>query len=334
MNSNPRKQVLAAIFGAVQSRALSMMAELQIAEHLSGPGLSTRQLAELTSTNEAMLERLLVLLEHMGLLTISEDGVVRNTVAGSLLHAVSEGSFANYAQLTNSEMVLHMLAYMRDSLGSGKSVFEQQNGISFYQGLQQNPEMANVFNGAMAEISAQDTPETLSSFDPGSANSVLDIGGGEGHLLAALLDKYPQLNAALVELPAVAQNAAGTLEAYCEMNRCQVYANDFLLEVPCRADIVILKRVLSHCSDNDALTLLENIRSVMTPGDRLLIIDPDTNSLYGASYNLLMVSVVGAAGVRSEQELKTLFSKTGFQYVSKQVLETELCIVEAQVEEA
>lgn len=330
MENDHRKELLGSIFGAVQAKALAMMAELGIAKYLGQQSLSIEQLAGKTCTHQATLQRLLALLKEMGLVRENNDGTFENTVAGAMLQAGHEGSFAHYALLTNSDVVLNMLAHMRESLISGQSVFEKQHGVSFYQGLQQQPDLAAVFNGAMAEISAQDIPETLAVFDPGQAKSIIDIGGGEGHLLAALLDKYPAMSGALLELPDVAEQAQTSLAPATEEDRCQIYAGDFLQNVPARADIFLLKRVLSHCSDSDARKLLSSIRQVMNNDDRLLIIDPDTDTLYGASYNLLMVSVVGATGVRTENELRDLFNETGFNYVEKNLLETELCVVEAR----
>ena len=103
---------------------------------------------------------------------------------------------------------------------------------------------------------------------------------------------------------------------------------DFLKSVPAGGDLYILKRVLSHCSKEQSRKLLTNIRSVIAPKGRVLVADPDPASLYGASFDVLMLVLLGG-GLRTGEQLKELFAATGFAY--KRTVETagELQLIEA-----
>ena len=321
--------MLPMIFGALQGKALSLMAELNIADHLMKVSMSVDELATTTETDVVAMERYTCLLEQMGLISKSESGKFTCTKLGALLQSGQSPSLHNYALLTNSDVVLEMVQHMSSTLKSGESAFAQIYGESFYQALQNKPQQAAIFDGAMQEISEKDIPEILESYDFSHYQSVIDVGGGQGYLLAALLQKYPQLKGTLFELTDVSEQARTILNTYMNNGRAQIETGSFLETISTVGDLYILKRVLSHFSDNDAHKLLSNIRACIEPGGRLLVIDPDTASLYGASFNLLMLVAVGGSGVRSEKELNSLFASNGFKYQRKIRLATELSIIEA-----
>ena len=329
-SENPAQSLLELIFSAVQGRALLSMVELRIADHLQTQALSCAELAKISGNDPMAMLRLLSLLKQLHLLNEDKEGRYQCTEKGRLLAENNSSGFCNYAKLTNSEVVMSMLQHMPSALESGESVFNKLHGRSFYQALQERPEDAAVFNGAMHEISRQDIPEILDAYDFSEVDSIADIGGGQGFLLAALLSRYPSLKASLMELEDVAESAQQQLLTFSQQHRCEIAAGDFLEAVPVDADIYILKRVLSHCTDEDAERLLANIRQRIKGNGKVLLIDPETESLYGASYNLLMLTVLGGKGVRKLDELQSLLDKTGFRFQRKLALETELCIIELE----
>ena len=323
-------KMLPLIFGAIQGKALSMMAELGIAKLINKNPMSLTELASATGTNPIALERLFCLLEHLGLVSESKENTFVCTELGALLQKDNPESLHHYARLTNSGMVLEMIKDMHVSLETGQSSFKNTHGSSFYEALYQNANIAGLFAGAMQEISGQDIPEILDAYDFSPYKSVVDVGGGQGFLLAAILNKYAEIQGALFELPDVARQAEELLKTYIEDGRGGICEGDFLQGVSAKGDLYILKRVISHYADDDAITLLSNIRENISEGGHLLIIDPDTQSLYGASFNLLMLVAVGGSGVRNMKELDTLFARTGFEFEKNIKLSTELCIVEAK----
>ncbi|NKB38545.1 MAG: hypothetical protein GKR93_15530 [Gammaproteobacteria bacterium] len=321
-------RLLELIFSAIQGQALLCMTTLRLADHLKTRPQTALELADETENDANAMARLLSVLKQLQLLEKDEQARFSCTEMGNMLAEANSPSFFNYAKLTNSDVVSSLLSHMPDTLKTGQSVFNELYNLSFYEALQKRPEDAATFNGAMREISTQDNPEILQAYDFSETGTIMDVGGGEGLLLADTLSQYPHLQASLLELDDVAQAAKSTLASSPVAQRCQIISGNFLVDIPAKADIYILKRVLSHCSDEDALTLLRNIRKQTDDQGKLLIIDPETESLYGASYNLLMLTVVGGKGARSQAELDELFSRSGFRYCRKIALPTELCITE------
>lgn len=326
----PVHELLDMIFQAVQAQALAVAAELGIPDLLKGGPRRSDELAAATGSCASTLERLLRLLAHMGVVAESGGGQFTCTTLGRLLQAGGEHSLRDYARLTNRGMVLQIVAQLRQSIQSGKSQYEVLHGSSFYAALQDMPGESAIFNGAMREISQQDTLVMLDSYDFSNCKTLVDVGGGQGFLLGSLLDRYPDLRAVLFDLPDVVGGIDKGLAPHISSERCRVVAGNFLQGVPPGADVYLLKRVLSHCSDDEARALLSNIRAVIAPAGRLLVADPGPGTLYGASYDLLMLVLLGG-GLRSDEELRALFGAARFNHVRAIETPGELRLVEAAV---
>ncbi|MGH8247522.1 MAG: methyltransferase, partial [Gammaproteobacteria bacterium] len=165
-------------------------------------------------------------------------------------------------------------------------------------------------------------------YDFSNCKVLVDVGGGQGFLLGSLLDRYRELRAVLFDLPEVVAGIDERLAPHIASERCGVVGGNFLERVPAGGNVYLLKRVLSHCSDEDARTLLSNIHAVIAPRGRLLVADPGPGTLYGASFDLLMLVLLGG-GLRSDHELRGLFAATGFNPVRAIETPGELRLVEA-----
>ena len=326
--SGPAQKLRGMLFGAIQAQALGVAAELGIPDLLRDGPMGLHDLATATHTDPTALARMLRLLVQMGIVAESRMGKFICTAVGKHLQAESPSSLHNYTRLTNLEMVLHVVARLGRSLHTAESQFTALHGKGFYESLPNLPAEAAIFNGAMQEISEQDITAIRKSYTFSRCRSVVDVGGGQGHLLAALLDDYPALHGVLLDVPAVIAGAGAILHDHVAGGRCRVVSGDFLQAVPAGGDLYLLKRVLSHCSAEQARTLLANIRSVIAPQGRLLVADPDPASLYGASFDVLMLVLLGG-GLRTREQLRELFTATGFAY--KRTVETagELQLIEA-----
>jgi hypothetical protein len=325
---DPAQQLRGMIFGAIQGQALGVAAELGIPDLLRDGPIALRELAAATKSDVTALERLLRLLVQMGVVTESSPAEFTCTGLGKFLQADVPSSLRNYARLTNLETVLHVVGRLQQSLHNAESQYMALHGEAFYQALQHLPAEGAIFNGAMQEISEQDIVAMRESHDFSGCRSVVDVGGGQGHLLAALLDDYPDMHGVLLDVPGVVAGAGEILRPYVAGGRCRVIGGDFLQGVPAGGDLYLLKRVLSHCSEAQAHKLLVNIRSVIAPKGSLLVADPDPASLYGASFDVLMLVLLGG-GLRTRDQLKEMFTATGFAYTRTVETSGELQLIEA-----
>ena len=163
----------------------------------------------------------------------------------------------------------------------------------------------------MSDLSTQEGLAIREAYDFAGCRTVVDVGGGRGGLLAILLHAFPSLHAILVDLPSGRGGAHAVFDVEPLQGRCQLVGGDFLEAVPAGGDLYILKRVLVDRTDDEAYTLLTNIRRAMAPHGRLLVADPDSRSPYGKLYDMMMLTVFGSR-LRPDADMQALFAQTGF----------------------
>jgi SAM-dependent methyltransferase len=160
------------------------------------------------------------------------------------------------------------------------------------------------------------------------AKTVADIGGGQGALVAAILNSKPHLKGILFDRPSAVVGAPGVLQAQGVADRCDVIGGDFFQAVPA-ADVYTLKWVLSDWDDARARQILQNCRRAMNPGGKVLVVDPV--AMAGQErFSLSMVVVWNGGGVRTEAELRALLASAGLAVERVLPTETLFHIVEAK----
>src|SRR5262249_47674351 len=153
-------------------------------------------------------------------------------------------------------------------------------------------------------------PDILASYDFGRLSTLVDVAGGYGALLAGILQANPHLHGTLLDLPHVVAEAPPVLQAAGVSGRCQIVGGDFLTDLPVGADAYILKNTVLGLSDAEATLVFHACHAAMSPHSRLLAI----GELMGADaalgraveLDLRMLVIFGEAGVRTEEELRTL----------------------------
>jgi SAM-dependent methyltransferase len=141
------------------------------------------------------------------------------------------------------------------------------------------------------------------------------VGGGNGSLLIAILERHTGMDGVLFDLPAVADRAHAFLERSSLAHRCRVVGGNFLERVPGGADAYLLRHVVHDWSDEDAAAILRNCRSAMKPGGKILVVEivvPAGNDPSFAKWMDLMMVTYGGKE-RSEKQYRSLFSQAGLQ---------------------
>jgi SAM-dependent methyltransferase len=156
---------------------------------------------------------------------------------------------------------------------TGQPGFDAAHGMPLFEFLAQHPSDASVFDAAMLERTAAFAPSVAAGYDFSEIRTVVDVGGGRGNLLAAILRGHGHLQGTLFELPAVAAGAKATLDAAGVTDRCKVVAGDFFHAVPADADCYVLANVLHDWHDTKAAEILASCRNAMTKHGRVLIIE-------------------------------------------------------------
>ena len=262
-----------------QTALAASFIELGIPDLLKDGPKSSSELAEATHT---VPDKLLMFLEAVAsldaqsLLTqIGDD--FQLTPMGALLQADAPDSIQPIANLYAQEWIQRPWQEgLTHALQTGESAFQHVYGTTAWEYRNHDSEAARVFNAGMTALSRQDIPVVLSAYDfSNSGQTIADVGGGRGAFLAAILNKYPQKQGILFDMPEVMATAESLIAQAEVNNRCRLVGGSFLDSVPGGADLYNIKRVLLNWGDDEYVKITGNCHTAM--GDKkgkLLIMEP------------------------------------------------------------
>ncbi|MER7815540.1 methyltransferase [Streptomyces sp. NPDC096153] len=303
------------ITGHYLSTAIHTAAGLRLADAMEEPVVSHTVLAERTGTHPESLLRLLSLLATAGLVTDEGDGCFSLTEAGRLLREDGEDSLHAVALMHAGPGHVQRLFELGERLKSAPKTRGAEEGANPF--AQMPPHIAAIFNRAMTFFSRHTAQAVIDAYDFGGFRSLVDVGGGEGSLLAAILRATPALRGVLFDLPSVVAAGERTLADAGLAERGEVLGGDFFSAVPAGHDAYLLKNVVHDWDDERSLTLLRNIRDAMKPESRLLLVESVRPARFdtGVASTLTAYShlgmLLGGGAERSEREYAELLADAG-----------------------
>jgi hypothetical protein len=200
------------VFGAALAVAVCTAAELGVADHIRrGSPRSTRHLAEATRTLEAPLYRLMRLLASHGLFAETEEGEFDHTALSEALRGDADGSYRAAAQIFHNAFAAW--GGLEHALRTGQSGFEKIYGKPVFENVAEHPGLGPVVDDGMSSIHGYETSAMLDVYDFSGVRVLADVGGGNGSLLGAVLQRYPQMRGLLFDRGHVAERARRNLEA-------------------------------------------------------------------------------------------------------------------------
>jgi len=199
---------------------------------------------------------------------------------------------------------------------TGKPASYKLHGTGMFDWMAQHPEKTGNFNQAMTDLSSGDAAAVVESYDFSRFEHTVEVGGGHGTLLAAILDRVPKLRGTLFEMPHVIEGAkkAGILEPFSE--RCTLESGSFFESVTAGADAYFMKYIIHDWYDPECIKILGNCRKGIRSGGRLLVVDqvvPARNEPGVAKLMDLEMLVLPGGMERTEQEFRDLFAASGFK---------------------
>jgi hypothetical protein len=327
---NPLHRLLSMMLGVAQTQLIRVAAEMELADLVKDGPQSLDTLAATTGADALALSRVLRGLTSIGVLAETAPQQFARTSLSALLQTDHPSSVRDYALVMGSDWAHSTWSYFPQSVQTGESGFEALFGQPCYSYLQNRPNDMAVFNAAMTALSKQESTGLQEVFDFSECHTLVDVGGGQGLLLATLLRANPALRGVLLDLPKVVQGARTVLEAELANGRCEIIGGDFMAAVPAGGDIYVLKRILMDRDDAEARCVLSHIREAMHPNGCVLVADPDPTTQYGALLDILMLAVFGRGSrIRSEAELSELFASVDFTLTRTVSAPPTLRLVEA-----
>ncbi|MFF7853410.1 methyltransferase [Streptomyces sp. NPDC007904] len=288
------------VFGAACAAAVRAAVRLGVADALDDTPMTVDDLAAAVKTPPHTLRRLLRALSCQGVFTENPDGTFEHTEMSRLLREDDPHSLRYIALWCTEPWTWNVWPLLDEAVRSGRNVFEDVYDREFFEYLNEAaPESAHVFNRAMTTSSEQSARDVARLIDLDDASSVADIGGGQGHVLASLLEKYPHLHGTLLDLPGVVENADPRLRPGGALaDRVGIVSGDCREDIPVQADVYIIKNVLEW-DDDSTRRALANVRGAARPGARVVVIEnlvDDTPSMrFTTAMDLLLLLNVGGA---------------------------------------
>jgi predicted O-methyltransferase YrrM len=201
------------------------------------------------------------------------------------------------------------------ALQTGQPPFEKVWGMPLHDYLAAHSDEAMFFNEAMIGFHGAEPPAVAAAFDFSTIRTLVDVGGGTGNLLAAILRTHPRSSGILYDRPHVASQARANLTAAGIADRCSVIEGDFFESVPSGGDASLLSHVLIDWHEEKCLTILSNCRRAMGAHGRLLVVEsvlPAGDIPHpGKILDLVMLTVSGGVE-RSGEEYATLLGRAGY----------------------
>jgi SAM-dependent methyltransferase len=277
------------IFGFFPSAVLSVVARLRIPDLVAGGPKSSDELAGATSTHAPSLHRLLRAAAYLGILEETEPRHFGLTDMGALLRSDVPGSMWATTQLFCGEHVWRAWGDLMGGVQTGKPSFERGIGSPPFVEFAEDPEGSRNFNLAMSEGTLREAPGVIGSYDFSQFSTLVDVGGGDGTLLAAILAATPGLHGVLFDTASGLAEAPGRLADAGVEDRCRVVEGDFFESVPDGADAYIMKSVIHDWDDDRCVTILSNCRRAMKADGTVLIVEPVVPNTVKPSFALLGV---------------------------------------------
>ena len=314
-----RLRLLRLIDAAWIPHAIRAACSLRVPELLGQRRDGIETLAAASATHAPSLRRLLRALASLDLCHENEDGSYHLTAMGSLLREDAPDSLRAWALLTGGPLA-QRFAELEQSVRTGESFRVRHQRTNDFSEMESDRTAAALFNRAMTDLTRRVATEVLSAVDFSAARRIVDVGGGHGELLAAVLTAYPRARGVLFDLAHAIEGAGAVLESARVADRCERVAGDFFAAVPAAGDTYLLKSVLHDWDDERCALILANCRRAMAPGSRLLVIEriapvragnsPLDQSVARADLNMLL-SLSGRE--RSEAEYRALFATAALE---------------------
>jgi SAM-dependent methyltransferase len=304
------------IGGFSATQMLYTAVSLGIAELLQDGSRSVKELTVALRADEHALYRFLRMLVVLGLLTEETQECFALSRSGDRLRSDHPQSVRDRI-LYVGEISYMTARATTHSVITGKPAFDHVFDLPYFDYLAQHPKQNARFSRLMSASLGGRIARVMDSYDFSEIRLVADIGGGQGHLLAAILKRYADVQGILFDTPAVVSEATGSWVNDPNAHRMRFVGGDLFADpLPCNADMYILSNILHDWGDDASLGILRNCRAAVHPRSRLLLIEDilparveDAPGTIANDFSMLLLT---GGQQRSVEQFRSLLGKAGF----------------------
>ncbi len=305
--------IIEIVQGFYVTKAIGVAAGLNLAELLKKGEKTVTELAKLTRTHEDSLYRLMRMLASQGVFIEKKNKCfINNRLSETLLDR----------QDSMRHMVIHqvnginwkMFEKLDHVVKTGNNAAQDILGMDVFEYLEKNPDKNEIYNQAMTNNSLMLSYSILSEYNFSRAETIVDIGGGQGILLSMILSKYNDIQGKVFDLQHVVEGAKKIAEEYKVSDRMEFIPGNFFENIPQGGDIYLLKSIVHNLSDNQCINLLKKIKGVLPQNGKILIFEPviENNNRYSFAklYDIQMLVSRQDGKERTKEDFKELISKS------------------------
>jgi hypothetical protein len=314
--ASPQRDLARLIDSYLTTQLLFVAARLGVGDVLADGPRTGREIAEAVGADPDALTRILRGLVLEDVLAEEDDGRFVLTAVGEGLRDGVPGSLRG-AALARGEVYWSAAAGLLRAATEGGTAFEHVHGERFFEHLAADPDREAAFQASMADRAQREAADVVAAYDFAGLRDLVDVGGGSGVLLEAILRAAPWLRGVLVDRPEAVEKARRRLTGAGLDARCECLVGDFFDSVPPGAGAYLLSRVIHDWDDADAHRILTTCREAMPVGARLLLVEaivPERahDGPEAVRMDIHMLILFGARE-RTEAQFRRLLADTGFE---------------------
>jgi O-methyltransferase domain/Dimerisation domain len=314
------------------SQAIHVAVVLGLPDRLGDGPRSVADLATEAGCHPRALYRLLRALATVGVFEELDGERFAPTELSNALRSDAVEPIAGWAAWVGRPAYWRAWSSLLHSVRTGENAFTSVHGQGVWEYRARRPDETAAFDVAMTALSTSVAAAVLDAYDFGRFTEVVDVGGGRGAFIAAILNRWLALRAVVFDQAHVVAGAPELLTARGVADRCRVEAGSFFDSVPAGSDAYLLKNVVHDWPDDEAIAILRNCRRGMAPHATVLLVErviPGPNEGADAAFSDLNMLVSPGGQERTRDEYTALLSAAGFRLTRIVPTASDVSLVEA-----
>jgi SAM-dependent methyltransferase len=312
----PARLLYDRILGDIPLRLIHAVTVLDIPDFIAEGEQSVDVLADKTNVNANILYRVMRTLSGIGIFRETGHRQFALTPQAELLRSGVPGSLRNFVFYLGADWHYKTWNQFPETLRTGETSFDLAFGEPFFDHLQTNAERAANYNDVMTDHSTMNSSQVAQSYDFSQFNTLMDVGGGHGFLLAEILKATPALKGIVFDMPGVSLESGNQFEKSGLSDRASIIEGSFFETLPRDADGIIMKSIIHDWNDEKSRRILENCRDAVGPNGKVLLVEfvlPEANMPGFANLLDLEMLAISGGQERSEREFRDLFDSAGLR---------------------
>lgn len=326
----PSEKLGELIAGGRITQLVYVAAKLGVADALAEGPKTAEQLAAAIGANPRALYRLMRALASQDIFVQRNDGRFQLEDHSELLRSDVPGSLRPSAVMAGEPWFYGPYGHLVHTVRTGQTAFDHLFGSGLFEYLGEHPEESQLFNESMTGFSQ--LAEVVEAYDFTGISRVVDVGGGQGVLIAAILKAYPSMKGTLFDQAEVLKGALEILAKAGVEDRCELVSGDFFEFVPTGGDAYMMKWIIHDWDDRRSIAILKNCRDAIAAGTRLLLIEREMradNEPDPTTLGDITMMVIPGGQERTRGEYESILSAAGFRLANVYPTRAELSIFEA-----